>query len=89
MGGTIGLPKGFRVSPFLIASSGIPFNITTGADPYQDSQFNVRPVFAPCATAVYVTKFGCFRDGIPERLAILRSLSITAMVPGGLLSICA
>ncbi|MGB2628577.1 MAG: carboxypeptidase-like regulatory domain-containing protein [Candidatus Acidiferrum sp.] len=65
MGGTIGLPKGFRVSPFLIASSGIPFNITTGADPYQDSQFNVRPVFAPCATAVYVTKFGCFRDGIP------------------------
>lgn len=65
MGGTIGLPKGFRASPFLIASSGIPFNITTGADPYQDSQFNVRPVFAPCARATYVTKFGCFNDGIP------------------------
>jgi hypothetical protein len=67
MGGTIGLPKGFRVSPFLIASSGIPFNITTGADPFQDSQFNVRPVFAPsCQTALYVTKFGCFNTGTPD-----------------------
>jgi Carboxypeptidase regulatory-like domain/TonB dependent receptor len=66
MGGTVGLPKGFRVSPFLIASSGIPFNITTGNDPYQDSQFNVRPVLAPtCALATYVTKFGCFNDGAP------------------------
>ncbi|HEY2120420.1 MAG TPA: TonB-dependent receptor [Candidatus Acidoferrum sp.] len=65
MGGTVGLPKGFRVSPFLIASSGIPFDITSGADPYQDSQFNVRPVFALCSTATYVTKFGCFREGIP------------------------
>lgn len=65
MGGTVGLPKGFRVSPFLIASSGIPFDITSGADPYQDSQFNVRPVFAPCSTATYVTKFGCFREGVP------------------------
>jgi hypothetical protein len=64
MGGTVGLPKGFRVSPFLIATSGIPFNITTGADPFQNSQFNVRPVFAPsCATALYVTKFGCFDTG--------------------------
>ncbi len=65
-GGTIGLPQGFRLSPFLIASSGIPFNITTGNDPYQDSQFNVRPVFAPsCSTAAYQTSFGCFNAGIP------------------------
>jgi len=35
VGGTIGLPRGFRLSPFLIASSGIPFNITSGTDPYQ------------------------------------------------------
>src|SRR5208282_3217665 len=66
VGGTIGLPKGFRLSPFLIASSGLPFNITTGTDPYLDSQFNVRPVFAPsCASATYVTKFGCFNQEIP------------------------
>jgi hypothetical protein len=66
MGGTVGLPKGFRLSPFLIASSGIPFNITTGTDPFQDSQFNLRPVLAPsCASATYVTKFGCFNPETP------------------------
>ncbi len=66
MGGSIAMPKGFRVSPFLIASSGIPFNITTGTDPYQDSQFNLRPVFAPnCSTATYPTPFGCFNFATP------------------------
>ncbi len=59
MGGTIGLPHGFRLSPFLIASSGSPFNITTGTDPFQDSVFNVRPAFAACSSATQ-TKFGCF-----------------------------
>jgi hypothetical protein len=66
MGGTVGLPKGFRLSPFLIASSGIPFNITTGTDPFKDSQFNLRPVLAPsCAAATYVTQFGCFNPETP------------------------
>ena len=60
MGGTIGLPYAFRLSPFMIYSSGIPFNITTGGDPYGDSEYNVRPAIAPCATATYQTKFGCF-----------------------------
>jgi hypothetical protein len=59
VGGTIGLPRGYRLSPFMIASSGIPFNITTGTDPYQDNLYNVRPSFAPCAPANQ-TKFGCF-----------------------------
>ena len=53
----------------MIASSGIPFNITTGNDPYQDSQYNVRPVFAAsCATAAYATSIGCFNAGIPGTL---------------------
>jgi hypothetical protein len=59
LGGTIGLPRGFRLSPFVIASSGIPFNITTGTDPYQDNLYNVRPTFATC-TPSNQTKFGCF-----------------------------
>lgn len=59
MGGTWGLPKGFRLSPFVIASSGIPFNITTGADPYQSNTFNARPTLASCAVG-RVTKYGCF-----------------------------
>jgi hypothetical protein len=59
LGGTIGLPRGFRLSPFVIASSGIPFNITTGTDPYQDNLYNVRPTFATCTTSNQ-TQFGCF-----------------------------
>jgi hypothetical protein len=61
VGGTIGLPRGFRLSPFLIASSGIPFNITSGTDPYQNQndQYNLRPTFATCTPAIQ-TKFGCF-----------------------------
>jgi hypothetical protein len=57
--GTIGLPRGFRMSPFVFASSGIPFNITTGTDPFQGNLFNVRPTFATC-TPSNLTKFGCF-----------------------------
>ncbi|HXY00310.1 MAG TPA: TonB-dependent receptor [Candidatus Limnocylindrales bacterium] len=62
MGGTIGMPYGFRFSPFLVASSGIPFNITTGNDPYQSSTFNSRPEFATgaCTGLGYTsTKYGC------------------------------
>jgi hypothetical protein len=64
MGGTVGLPRGFRLSPFLIASSGPPFNITTGNDLFGDAQFNARPAFASCTAAsapnIVQTKFGCF-----------------------------
>jgi hypothetical protein len=60
MGGTIGLPKGFRLSPFMIASSGIPFNITTGTDPYGDNLYNVRPAFATSCPPGIETSFGCF-----------------------------
>jgi hypothetical protein len=64
MGGTIGLPKAFRLSPFLIASSGVPFNITTGDDLFGDAQFNTRPGAASCsgtpAPNIVQTKYGCF-----------------------------
>jgi hypothetical protein len=64
VGGSIGLPRGFRFSPFLIASSGNPFNITNGEDPFGDSAFNARPYQASCAAPVssniVQTKYGCF-----------------------------
>ncbi len=63
-GGTMDVPYGFNLSPFLIASSGIPFNITTGQDVYGDAQFNTRPSFAACGsgaqTGVVQTAYGCF-----------------------------
>lgn len=48
-GGTIALPRGFRISPFMVANSGPPFDITIGEDENGDSQFNDRPAFASVA----------------------------------------
>jgi hypothetical protein len=59
LGGSILLPKAFRLSPFVIVQSGPPFNITTGTDPYQDSLYNVRPTFGTCPPDIQ-TKYGCF-----------------------------
>ncbi len=73
MGGTVGLPKGFRISPFLIAGSGPPFNITTGQDVFGDAQFNTRPAPAACSVApnIVQTKFGCFNvDPLPGEALI-------------------
>ncbi len=44
VGGTINLPKGIRLSPFVTASSGSPFNITTGTDSNGDTEINDRPL---------------------------------------------
>ncbi|HXX16195.1 MAG TPA: carboxypeptidase regulatory-like domain-containing protein [Candidatus Eremiobacteraceae bacterium] len=65
-GGTVGLPYAFRLSPFMIFSSGVPFNITTGTDPFLDQTYNVRPEFAPC-TPTTQTKFGCFAIPAPAQ----------------------
>ena len=46
LGGTIGLPHNFRLSPFMIVSSGTPFNITLSQDLIGTAQFNQRPTFA-------------------------------------------
>ena len=75
-GGTIGLPYAFRLSPFMVASSGSPFNITSPNDLNGDSVFNDRPGFistAKCATTtisptdanVYCTALGTF-DARPD-----------------------
>ncbi len=46
MGGTVALPRGFRLSPFMIFNSGTPYNVTVGNDLSDDLQFNDRPAFA-------------------------------------------
>jgi len=68
VGGTIGLPHAFRLSPFLVASSGIPFTLTTGQDLNGDSIFNDRPTFASSKsipTNVITNRFGSF-DLVPQ-----------------------
>jgi hypothetical protein len=46
MGGTVALPRGFRLSPFMIFNSGTPYNVTVDNDLSDDLQFNDRPAFA-------------------------------------------
>jgi carboxypeptidase family protein len=61
-GGTVALPHGFRVSPFMVANSGAPFNIIIGRDINNDSIFNDRPAFATDLSrpSVVETSFGAF-----------------------------
>ncbi|MFX8937925.1 hypothetical protein ABTN00_19965, partial [Acinetobacter baumannii] len=49
-----------RFSPFLIAESGPPFDITTGEDLYGTTVFNVRPALArdPNKPGVISTPYG-------------------------------
>jgi len=49
VGGTISLPYAIRLNPFIIASSGQPYNVTVGQDLNGDSIFNDRP--APVSAA--------------------------------------
>ncbi|MCX6595689.1 MAG: carboxypeptidase-like regulatory domain-containing protein [Acidobacteria bacterium] len=46
MGGSITLPKKISLSPFMIASTGGPYNITAGRDLNGDTQFTDRPALA-------------------------------------------
>ena len=46
VGGSISGPYGFRLSPFLIATSGSPYNVTLGEDLNGDSVNNDRPSFS-------------------------------------------
>lgn len=72
LGGTIALPYAFRLSPFVVANAGVPFNITLPYDLNGDSIFNDRPGFVStgtCATvqitgSVYCTPLGTF-DSVP------------------------
>ncbi|MEO6392707.1 MAG: TonB-dependent receptor [Pyrinomonadaceae bacterium] len=49
IGGSFTLPWDVRLNPFVIASSGVPFNITSGEDTNGDSVYSERPTFARLA----------------------------------------
>ena len=62
IGGSLNTFKGVTLNPFITASSGAPFNITTGRDNNGDTIFTDRPAFAtdPTAPGVIVTPWGVF-----------------------------
>jgi len=72
-GGSVGLPRNFRLSPFLVAQSGVPFSVKTGQDLNGDSIFNDRPAFASPQSLpqnVITNKYGSF-DVVPQPGEIL------------------
>jgi hypothetical protein len=97
LGGSVGLPYNFRLSPFIIVSSGSPFNITTTNDLNNDSIFNDRPGFVSSATCsavvtpnppstTYCTPLGTF-DVAPtagEKITSINSATGPAHVVGNL-----
>jgi len=78
LGGSFGMPWGVRMSPFILASSGRPFNITNGIDTNGDTRFTERPTFAAlsarCALLGLTNSF-CNIDGIsnPDTTVIPRN----------------
>ncbi len=67
-GATIPLRWRFSLSPFLVANSGVPYNITTGLDPNDTGYPQARPSLLPAIAApackgsglMYESGFGCF-----------------------------
>jgi len=62
MTGNFRIKWGVSLNPFVIVSSGRPFNITIGRDQNGDTLFTERPAFATdlARPSVVVTKFGTF-----------------------------
>jgi hypothetical protein len=61
LGGNVQLPYGISASPFLVADSGEPFNITIGQDLSGNNQFNDRPASATStSTDTITTSYGTF-----------------------------
>lgn len=58
LGGSIALPYMFRLSPFMVVSSGSPFNITSPIDVNGDQIYNDRPGLISTATCRKVTLSG-------------------------------
>jgi len=75
LGGSIVSKWNLRFSPFIIARSGSPFDITTGRDDNGDSVFTDRPAFATASTpGAVVTPFGIFNPNpVPGTALIPRN----------------
>lgn len=74
IGGSFSLPWGVRMSPFIIASSGRPFNITSGTDPNGDTLNTERPTFGELAlrcSALAITASYCDMGNVSDMDAII------------------
>jgi len=78
-GGTFDAALGLRFNPLIFASSGRPFNITTGTDANEDSVFTDRPAFALdlMKPGIRITQFGAFDPAPgPGEPVVLRNFGV-------------
>ncbi len=75
LGGSITAPWSIRLNPFIMASSGAPFNITNGLDTNGDFVFNERPALVdPATPGAKITPYGAFlAQPLPGMNAIARN----------------
>lgn len=73
-GGNVTLPWNVTMNPFVIATSGRPFNITLGTDPNGDFLLTERPTFAQLAAR-------CGELGITESYCSIGSHDPNEIVP--------
>ena len=74
VGGSFAMPWKVRMSPFIIASSGRPFNIISGFDTNGDTLFAERPTFAGLSercTALRLTNSFCDVGGVADPNAVI------------------
>ncbi|MEO6335080.1 MAG: carboxypeptidase regulatory-like domain-containing protein [Pyrinomonadaceae bacterium] len=74
IGGNFSMPWGISVSPFIIGSSGRPFNITRGSDINGDTLFTERPTFRDLGAA-------CVRWGITSPYCDVSGQDPDAVIP--------
>ena len=74
IGGNFTMPWGVSVSPFIVASSGRPFNITLGRDINGDALFTERPTFAQLGAA-------CTARGITAKYCDVAGEDPNAIIP--------
>jgi len=77
--GSFSLPWKISMSPFILISSGVPFNITTGIDSNRDSVFTERPTFGQLAArcqALNLQKSWCNVEGKDPNATIPRNYGI-------------
>ncbi|HEX8736469.1 MAG TPA: carboxypeptidase regulatory-like domain-containing protein [Pyrinomonadaceae bacterium] len=74
IGGSFTAPWKVRLSPFIIASSGVPFNITRGVDINRDFQLTERPTFGELAAR-------CQERGLTNSFCDISGRDPNAIIP--------
>jgi hypothetical protein len=82
VGGSINLPQGIRLSPFITASSGSPFNITTGFDDNHDTEINDRPAGMSRNASLSASSYTLLPARLQEYLTTYYPSGVNAVGPG-------